>query len=824
MCGGGVAFAADDPVGHERIGHKRIKSFDVWIGAKLFDSIAMKIVLHILMLLLLAAFVMLCISAQAAAQAVVKKTVCASGCDYTGSQIQTAIDDARDYQDSTACVPYVIEITAGTSIDLGDGAYLELRRKSCAQYVYLRSSRIHEIGDRRVLPADESLMATITLNASNDSGTEGGYLRTEICATLPATACSPAKVQWWWVDGLKFICEANCRSFILAWIGFFGTNGTPTEAGIERQVAVQPDHIALNRVWLTAPAAGNRPSAAISVQDGSNITIQNSYVEEAHQFGNDSAAILVGHARNVKLANNYASARGIAIFHYSDVSNITVERNHIRNPRSRFITLSTNAPSGACPSESYWLQYAREGSVTLANNGSGLIRVTDTGHGYSTSDVVYFYRTNSGTQYDYYDDQWGQYTITVIDANTYDLQGSTYRAATASAILMYKVTGWSKCSGTDPGAGTWSSYSSTKPRYQWHKNGSESKGCQGCAWLGNVIDGTWSQNQPPGFGWIANLTDVPYCTEHLEFAYNKLLNVVAGFTLSVPGAATFARPHNDIDLHDNLILAGVMDSSTASNVYQFGGSPLFKVQTLPPYAVRVTHNTMDYLTASAGTGVEWNNACTDCAYSHNIVERGASPWNNNGNLGHCYWFSNLALGSSVYGLGGNVWPNANSSGLTFDATPGCSGNTKYSTLDFSAGAQSTVYTDVSSSNPLARDYSIASGYANKLATDRPGDRGADMVLLGNWTATTTTGAANAFTRMGVKPFAGGTLQYVAPDTSACTVVSSANLDYSSAVVNATDSGGNPSRTRSMTGHTSGVQYWGKVTCGSYVIPFRWVQP
>ncbi len=174
------------------------------------------------------------------------------------------------------------------------------------------------------------------------------------------------------------------------------------------------------------------------------------------------------------------------------------QRNYIRNPRSRWIQLSTSAPSGACASESYWLRYVREGNVTLANNGSGLIRVTDTAHGYSTSDVVYFYRTNSGTQYDFYDDQWGQFAITVIDANTYDLQGSTYRAATNSAIAMYKVNAWSKCSGTDPGEGTWSTYTGTKPRYQWHKNGSESKGCQSCWWLGNVIDGTWSQNQPPG--------------------------------------------------------------------------------------------------------------------------------------------------------------------------------------------------------------------------------------------------------------------------------------------------------------------------------------
>lgn len=66
-------------------------------------------------------------------------------------------------------------------------------------------------------------------------------------------------------------------------------------------------------------------------------------------------------------------------------------------------------------------------SVTnCANNGSGLIRVTCTGHGFSTNDWIGVYGVTGTTEAN------NSWQITFIDANTFDLQGSTFTNAYVS--------------------------------------------------------------------------------------------------------------------------------------------------------------------------------------------------------------------------------------------------------------------------------------------------------------------------------------------------------------------------------------------------------
>lgn len=60
------------------------------------------------------------------------------------------------------------------------------------------------------------------------------------------------------------------------------------------------------------------------------------------------------------------------------------------------------------------------------NNGSGLIRLTVTGHGYSTGDSIGVYGVGGTTEAN------GRWTVTVIDANTIDLQGSSFSHAYTS--------------------------------------------------------------------------------------------------------------------------------------------------------------------------------------------------------------------------------------------------------------------------------------------------------------------------------------------------------------------------------------------------------
>jgi len=65
--------------------------------------------------------------------------------------------------------------------------------------------------------------------------------------------------------------------------------------------------------------------------------------------------------------------------------------------------------------------YDLNGTVAgAANNGAGLIRITDVAHGLTTSNYVYITGTN-GT-----DEANGEWVVTVISADTFDLQGSAF--------------------------------------------------------------------------------------------------------------------------------------------------------------------------------------------------------------------------------------------------------------------------------------------------------------------------------------------------------------------------------------------------------------
>lgn len=68
--------------------------------------------------------------------------------------------------------------------------------------------------------------------------------------------------------------------------------------------------------------------------------------------------------------------------------------------------------------------------TNVANNGSGLYRITIAGHGYVTGNTVYIRGTATTAN--------GQWTITRIDANNFDLVGSTF-ASTAGSGVAYRI-------------------------------------------------------------------------------------------------------------------------------------------------------------------------------------------------------------------------------------------------------------------------------------------------------------------------------------------------------------------------------------------------
>lgn len=77
--------------------------------------------------------------------------------------------------------------------------------------------------------------------------------------------------------------------------------------------------------------------------------------------------------------------------------------------------------------------YDLTGTVaTAANNGAGLIRITDVAHGLTTGNYVYISGV-VGT-----DEANGEWVVTVISADTFDLQSSTYSHAYTSGGTWYR--------------------------------------------------------------------------------------------------------------------------------------------------------------------------------------------------------------------------------------------------------------------------------------------------------------------------------------------------------------------------------------------------
>ena len=70
----------------------------------------------------------------------------------------------------------------------------------------------------------------------------------------------------------------------------------------------------------------------------------------------------------------------------------------------------------------------------VANNGSGAIRVTSNGHGYATNDYVYIKEVGGVPNAN------GAWQITVIDANNFDLNGSTFAGSYTSGGKIVKLS------------------------------------------------------------------------------------------------------------------------------------------------------------------------------------------------------------------------------------------------------------------------------------------------------------------------------------------------------------------------------------------------
>jgi pectate lyase len=116
----------------------------------------------------------------------------------------------------------------------------------------------------------------------------------------------------------------------------------------------------------------------------------------------NQALIHVGSAPVITDITTDTSVEGVTIRSVADLSRISILRKHPWKFARERKTLTVKSITGA------------------ADNGSGLIRITSAGHGFSTSDVVNVVEVMGTTE------AQGKWTITVISSSTFDLQGSTF--------------------------------------------------------------------------------------------------------------------------------------------------------------------------------------------------------------------------------------------------------------------------------------------------------------------------------------------------------------------------------------------------------------
>jgi hypothetical protein len=175
------------------------------------------------------------------------------------------------------------------------------------------------------------------------------------------------------------------------------------------------------------------PAQALFNAAGDRVTIgQNGIVEVLDPFGNDAAWIgaqadtlpVTGAADNggglIRLTvtgHTLATGDSVQIVNVGGMPNATgifivtnVDANHVDLQNSVFVGTYT---SGGTVNRILHVTGA-------ANNGSGLIRITITAHGYVTGDEVNILNVGGVPN------ATGQWIVTVVTANTFDLQGSTW--------------------------------------------------------------------------------------------------------------------------------------------------------------------------------------------------------------------------------------------------------------------------------------------------------------------------------------------------------------------------------------------------------------
>lgn len=186
--------------------------------------------------------------------------------------------------------------------------------------------------------------------------------------------------------------------------------------------------VAIRRKGLVKPTTYRECMDQLALFSGTGVTLG-----LASQDGSSGADVLVENCFIIGF-NRAISAVNQERFRFDNVLGDNINGVYIKNCNDTGIAKSCH----------FWPFFNGNSSFTLtntaitnaANNGSGLIRITSAGHPFVTGDTAWCVGIGGTVEAN------SRWTVTRIDANTVDLQGSTFTNAYTSGGLLYASAGF----------------------------------------------------------------------------------------------------------------------------------------------------------------------------------------------------------------------------------------------------------------------------------------------------------------------------------------------------------------------------------------------
>lgn len=738
--------------------------------------------------------------------AVTKKTVCASGCDYpnTFTGLSNAAADAMTAQGVT-CAPYIIEIKATDSIDIGSNTLI-LGDKTCNQFITLRSNRMD------ALPRDGTRIDPVAHGAYLAQIVQSGG--SQLTAISIGSLAGLALCQYWRIEGLEIKVTGASNS---------NPNGYAIAVG--HSYELHANHVELKHLWIHGVSGAGNLLYGVGLVAVDNARIADSYFDSIANGGAEAHAVMILYSHGpVDVINNRLSAStqdvliggtimtaGLLPSFMNFTGNLMDKDRNYKTDAPAVLTITAAPPANpmvvtiaAGPCETPFCISGSNAPINPAPVSLAITGATGTGCSILNGNHPI---TVSGT------------SVTLTGFNGTGCTAYTASSATASPNpnwacrqgYVYK----NLASGRDwicNSSNVWVDQGGvTTNNVMDVKNVWEAKGCRGCTIYGNEFTGFWfPSGQDPAFITLNLATQIATCAfvipcneiqpwqtiEDMRIHANKMYNGHTIMLLSYPGGPQglpcvasppngppcFAYAHNNIYIHNNLgyNLSDERDYHEGGTTDGQFGTGYSQINT-GNFEIQAYHNTFLVSTWSAGSGQYYRQGMiyTPSAIAGQIINRD--------NITPIAKYGILDLSANNY-RGACSISQALAAGGGFDArnnifTTDLAGWTSFST---GSGACVNGSTDWPAGNqPAANGAAVvntgtdfkAKGIAIGAASDGR-DVGANIDFV-NWaTAGALSGAANPNLEYKIASFNPGStgvdVYFTAPSVNACTWELSAN--------------------------------------------------